>query len=153
CIVLEFFRIDDAVKVAPALALLRRHDASGIKQLRRAPVTDDARQQGTGAHVAAGKTDAGEQERGFGLRCPEAEIAEQRYHRACTDTDAIDGTDNRLRARAHGFYELTGHPRKLEKSIHISAQQRPNDVVDIAAGAEIAAVRAEYDDLDVARAR
>ena len=55
----EFIGADNAIEKAPALALLRCHDAAGIEQLRRAAVADDARQQSAGAHVAAGKARRG----------------------------------------------------------------------------------------------
>ena len=59
---------DDAVEESPALALLRRHGATGEQQLRRASLADDARQHRAGAHVAAGEADAREEERGLRRR-------------------------------------------------------------------------------------
>ena len=98
-----------------------RHDAAGIEQLRRAAVTNDARQQGTGAHIAASEADAGEQKSGFSLRSAETDIAEQRDHGACTDADTVNCSDYRLRTGAHRLYELAGHTRKFEKSLHVAA--------------------------------
>src|SRR6476660_10628143 len=148
----ELVGSDNAIEKAPALALLRCHDTSGIKKLRRAAMADDARQQSAGAHVAASKPNTGEQKCGLGLRRAQTHVAEQGDHRARPHTDAVNRRDDRLRAGAHRLHKLAGHPRKLEKSLHVTAGQRPNNVVNIPAGAEIATVRAKHDDLDIAGA-
>src|SRR5438445_2958432 len=53
---------DDAAEEAPALALLRGHEAAGIEQLGGARLADDARQDRAGAHVAAGQSHLVEEE-------------------------------------------------------------------------------------------
>ena len=60
-------------------------------------------------------------------------------------TAAID----RLAAVEHRLDEVAGHPGEGEQALHVAADQRADDVVDVAAGAEVAAVRAEDDDVDV----
>src|SRR5262245_7913059 len=149
----EFVGGNDAIEKAPALALLRRHDASSIKKLRRAAVADDAWQQGAGAHVAASKPNTSKQKCGLGLRRPEPDVAEQGDHRPRSDAYAVNRRYDGLRAGPHRLHQLTGHPREFQKALHIAARQRPDNVVNVAAGAEVATVRAEHDDLDVVRPR
>ena len=74
CIAFERRGIDQAIVEAPALALRRRHAAAGIEELGGAALADDAGQDRTRAHVAAGEPDAREQERGLGLGRGDADI-------------------------------------------------------------------------------
>ena len=119
------------------------------QQLRGASLADDARQHRAGAHVAAGEADAREEKRGLGLRRAEAQIGEERDHRAGADADAVDGGDDRLRTGAHRLDEIAGHAREGEQPLHVARQQRADDVVHVAARREVAAVRRDDDRLDV----
>ena len=56
-------------------------------------------------------------------------------------TAAID----RLAAAEHRLDEVAGHAGEGEQALHVAADQRADDVVHVAAGAEVAAVRAEDD--------
>src|SRR6185312_4403509 len=116
----------------------RRHDAPGIKKLRRPAMADDARQQSAGTHVAAGKPNTGEQKCGLGLRRAQTDVAEQGDHRAGAHTDAVNRRDDRLRAGAHRLHKLAGHPRKLEESLHVTAGKGPNNVVNTPAEPKLA---------------
>jgi hypothetical protein len=63
---------NDFAEEAPALAFLCRHGTTGVEELGRAPLADQAWQHRAGAHVAAGKADAREKERGLRLGRGEA---------------------------------------------------------------------------------
>src|SRR6185312_14843485 len=58
--------------------------------------------------------------------------------------------DDRLAAVEHRLDEVAGHAGEGEKLLHVHADQRTDDIVDIAAGAEIAAVGQEHHRIDVA---
>jgi hypothetical protein len=133
-----------AVVIAPALALLSAHGAPGIEQLRRAALADDARQHGARAHVAAGKPDAGEQERGLrlrrGKRRSEAMVMIAPAPTATPSTAEMIGLPQPIIA-------LTRSPVmrvKFSRLLHVHFRQRADDVVHIAAGTEVAAVGQEY---------
>ena len=101
----------------------------------------DARQHGAGAHVAAGEADAREEERGLGRRRAEAHVGEERDHRAGADADAVDRGDDRLRRTR--FMAFTRSPVmrvKASRPFMSRVEQRADDVVHVAAGAEVAAV-------------
>ena len=139
------------VEEAPGQSFLRRHRAAGEQQLARAPLPDHPRQQRAGAHVGAGQTDAGEQESRLGLVGSIAQVASQRHHRARTGTDAIDGADDGLRAAAHGFHQIARHACEFQQLGHRHFGQRANDVVHVAARAEVAALARHHHHLDVGR--
>ena len=65
--------------------------------------------------------------------------------------DAVDRSDDRLRAGAHRVDQVAGHARELEQPVAVHFGQRADDLVDVAARAEIAA-RAGHDDA-LARSR
>ena len=140
---------DEAVEEAPGGALVGGHRAAGVEELGGAALADDARQHGAGAHVAAGEADAGEEEGGLRLGRAEAEVGGHGDDGAGADADAVDGGDDRLAAGEHRLDEVAGHPGEGEQALHVAADQRADDVVHVAAGAEVAAVRAEDDDVDV----
>ncbi len=110
---------DQSVEEAPALALFRAHGAAGEQQFRRAALPDHARQHRAGTHVAAGKSHAGKQESGLCLRRAKPHVAKQRNHGTGANADAINGSDDRLRAGAHGFHEIAGHAREFEQTFHV----------------------------------
>src|SRR5262249_3398560 len=142
----ELLSADDAIEKAPPLAFIRRHDTAGIKELRSVAVADDPRQQGASAHIATGQADTRKPERGFGLRRAETNVTEQRDHGAGANTDTVNRPDDRLRTGPHRLNEFAGHAGEFEQPLHVATQQRTDDVVDIAAGTEVAGARAEYDD-------
>ena len=122
----------DAVEESPALALLRRHRATGEQQLGGASLANDARQHRAGAHVAAGEADAREEKGGLGRWRGETQVRSERDHRAGADARAVDRRDDRLRTGAHGLDEIAGHAREGEQPLHVACQQRADDVVHIA---------------------
>src|SRR4051812_24428590 len=128
----------DAVEEAPRLPLLGAHRAAGVEQLRRAALADDARQDGAGAHVAARQPDSHEQKRGLRGGRRVAQVAGHGNDGAGTGTNAFDGGDHRLRAMAHRLHQITGHARELEQLRHRHLRQQPDDLVHIAARAEVA---------------
>ncbi len=139
-----------SVEEAPACASSPHIVRPGVEQLGCAALADDARQQRAGAHVAAGEPDSHEQERGLAARRAEPQIARQREHGARARADAVDGSDDRLRARAHRLDQVAGHSREGEQpGIVASSCRGADDVVHVAAGAEIAAGAGDDDRLDV----
>jgi hypothetical protein len=109
CFGLQGVGFAEAIEEAPAFALLAAHGAAGHQEFAGAALADHARQQGTGAHVAAGQADPGEQEGGFRARGAQAQVGAQRQQGAGAGADAIDGGDDRLRAGAHGLDDVPGH--------------------------------------------
>jgi MFS family permease len=146
------FRLDQPVEEAPALALLRRHGAAGVEELRGAALADDARQDRAGTHVGAGKADAHEQKRGLGPRRADAHVGRHGEDRAGAGADAVHRGDDRLRTGAHRLDQIAGHAREGEKAIGVAVllhlDQRADDFMHVAAGAEIAAGACEDDGLD-----
>ena len=142
---------DQLVEKAPGLAFLRRHGAAGVKQFGGAALADDARQDRARPHVAAGKADAIEQERGLRGGRREAQIRSHGDDGAGAGRDAVDRGDDRLAAMEHGLDQIAGHAREGEQLLCVHGDQRADDLVHVAAGAEIAAVGQEHDGVDVVR--
>ena len=69
--------------------------------------------------------------------------------RAGADAHAIDRRDDRLAAMEHRFDEVAGHTREGEQPLHVHPDERPDDVMHIAAGGKVAAVRGEHDGLHI----
>src|SRR5713101_111616 len=132
-------RRNDTAEEPPALALLRGHEATGIEQLRRPRLPDDARQDRTGAHVAAGKADLVEQERDLGSRSRQADIGRHGDDRARSGADAVDGSYDRLWAGPHRLDEVAGHPGEGGEALGIHLDQRADDLEHIAARRKVAA--------------
>ena len=139
----------EPVVEAPALALLGAHRAPGVEQFGRPALADDARQDGAGAHVAAGKADAREQEGRLGRRRREPDVGGHGDDRARPHRHAVDGRDDRLAAVQHRLDEIARHAREGEQLLHVHGDQRADDVVHIAARAEIAAIGQEHDRMHV----
>jgi hypothetical protein len=91
----------------------------------------------TRPHVAAGQADARKQERGLAARGGVADVGRQRQHGARAHADAIDGRDDRLRARAHGLDYVARHARKGQQRRHGHLGQGPDDVMDVAPGTKV----------------
>ena len=138
-----------AVEKAPAFAFIGAHRAPGVQEFGCAALADDARQQGAGPHVATGQTDAGEQERDFRRRRPQAQVGGHRDDRAGAGANAVDRRDHRLRAMAHRLHQIAGHVGEIHQLRHLHLRQRPDDLVHVAAGAEIAAGAGDDHHLDV----
>ena len=79
--------------------------------------------------------------------------AAQRDHRAGAGADAVDRRDDRLRAAADRLDEVAGHAREGEQLGHRHLRQRPDDLVHVAAGAEVAAGAGDDDGANVLGAR
>ena len=84
-------------------------------------------------------------------RRPETHIRRQCDHRAGAGAHAVDRGDDRLRAVAHRLDEIAGHPGEREQLRRRHLRQRPDDLVDVAARAEVAAGAADHHALHVAR--
>ena len=69
----------------------------------------------------------------------EADVRGHGDDRAGADADAVDRGDDRLRAAAHRLDQVAGHPGEVEQARHRPLGQRADDLVDVAARAEIAA--------------
>jgi hypothetical protein len=138
----------ETVPEAPALAFLRAHGPAGEQQLGGAAMADDPRQHGARTHIGARQADAGEQERRPGLGRRDAEVAGHRQDRARAGADAFHGGDDRLRAGAHGFHQVAGHAGEVEQPALVHAGQRTDDLVHVAARAEVAARAPQHHDLD-----
>ena len=140
---------NQAIEEPPVLALLGRHAAAGEKKLRGPALPNHTREKRTGAHIAAGEANAGEEEGGLRVGCAETEVGGERDHGACTDAHPIHRCDHRLRAGADRLHQIAGHAGKGEQAFHVPLEQRPDDVVDVPAGAEIAAIGRDDHGFDV----
>ena len=147
---LEGAGVDQPVVEAPALAFLGSHRPPRIEKLGGAALADDARQDRAGAHVATRQPDPGEQEGGLGLRRREPDVRRHGDDGARSDGDAIHRGDDRLAAIEDRLDQIAGHPGEGEQLLHRPADQRPDDIVNIAAGTEIAAVGQEHHGVDIA---
>ena len=114
-------------------------------------MADQARQYGAGAHVGARQADAGEQEGGLGVGRGEADVAGHGEDRARPGAHAVDRGDDRLRAGAHRADQIAGHAGELDQPAIVHPGQRADDVVDVAAGAEIAPRAGDDDAFDLRR--
>src|SRR5262245_14245425 len=129
----------EPVEETPTFRLLAAKHAAGIEQFGRAARANEARQDGARPHVAAGQAHAVEEKRHLGARRSQAHVASHGQDRAGAGAYAVDGGDDRLRARAHGLDHLAGHAGEIEKLRRLHLDERLDDLEDVAAGAEIAA--------------
>ena len=144
--------LDDAVVEAPGEALVAGHVAAGEQELGGAAVADQPRQHRAGAHVGAGQADAGEQE-----GCPALRAAPKRMSLAIAriapapaqtpSTAAMIGCGQERIARTRSPVIRVKRSRP-SSSILI---ERTDDLMDVAARAEIAARAAQHDDFHLAR--
>ena len=72
-----------------------------------------------------------------------------RQDRAGAGADAVDRGDDRLRADAHRLDQVAGHAREHQQLGRLQPHQRADDLVHVAARAEVVAGAGEDDDLDV----
>ena len=79
-----------------------------------------------------------------------AQIGGHRDDRAGAGADAVDRGDDRLRASAHRLHQIAGHAGEIEQLGHRHLGERADDLVHVAAGAEVAAGAGDHDGLDVA---
>jgi hypothetical protein len=77
-----------------------------------------------------------------------AHIGRHREDRAGAGADAVHCGDDRLRTGAHRLHQIAGHAREFQQARHVHFDQRSDDLVHVAAGAEIAARAAQHDHLD-----
>jgi len=140
---------DQRVVEAPALGFLAGHRATGEEQLGGASVADDRRQQRASAHVGTGQPHLHEQERHLALRRAVTDVRAAGEHGAGTGADAVDCADDRLRHIAHRAHDVARHARELEQPTHVHLGERTDDLVHVAAGAEVAAGAGEHHCLDL----
>ena len=145
----------DAIVEAPRVRLRRRASCGRCRAARRAALADDARQQRARAHVAAGEADAHEQERDLAPRRAEAQVG----------SPSRGSRPRRRRCRRPRRRSAAGSARiafTRSPVIRVNASrpgvspccvERADDVVHVAAGAEVAAGAGDDDGLDVARVR
>ncbi len=131
--------LDEAVVEAPGRALLGRHGAAREQQLARAPLANQPRQDGAGAHVAAREADAVEQGRHLGARRGKADVGGHGDDRARAGRDAVYRRDDGLAAGAHRLHQLARHRGEPHRPPGVAVEQRADDLVHVAAGAETAA--------------
>ncbi len=136
---------DQLIEEAPALALFRRHGATGKHQLGGPALTDQPRQNGARAHVTTGQADAGEQKCGLRRGCADPKIRHHRDDRAGPRTDAVHRRDHHLRTAANRLDQITRHARERQQLRHGHARQRTDDVVHVAAGREVATGTVDHD--------
>src|SRR5215204_6241485 len=138
-LVLEALRSRKPAEEAPGGALIGRHEAAGVEELRRPALADDAGQDRAGAHVAAGESDLVEQERDLRPWRANADVGGHCDDGAGPGADAVDSGDDRLRRGPHRLDELAGHAREGGQPLRAHLDQRPDDLEHVAAGREIAA--------------
>ena len=146
-------RGSDAVEKTPRESLVRGHDATRVEKLGGAPLPDRARQERTGAHVAPGEADANEQEGGPRGGRADAKIGGKRDHRARAGAYAVHRRHDRLRAMTHRLHQVARHAREILQFRRAHARERSDDVVHVAAGAEVSTGPRDHDGFDVARQR
>ena len=83
----------------------------------------------------------------------EAEVGSEGDDRPRARCGPVDGGDDRQRALSHRLDDRTGHAGELEEAARIRTDQVANDVVDIAARAEAAALPGHDEHRDVATVR
>ena len=81
------------------------------------------------------------------------EVGRQREHRAGAGGDAVDRRDDRERAVAHRLHDGAAHARELEQLAGGHPLQLADDLLDVAAGAEAAALAGEDEHARVAAVR
>jgi hypothetical protein len=125
----QALRCMERVPEPPGETLLGAHGPSGVEELRRAALADDARQHGAGAHVAARKAHTCEQEGASRLRRGKPEVRGHGDDGACADCHPVHRRDYRLAAGQHRLDEVAGHPRKGQEVLHRLSDQRTDDIV------------------------
>lgn len=106
--------------------------------------SDDPGQQVGGAHVAAGEADPGEEEREARGRVGDTEVRGQRENRSGTRRHAVHRRDHREGALPYGPHDLPGHPVEVDQLGGVHGEGGADDLVDIAAGAEAAALSGQH---------
>jgi hypothetical protein len=129
----HLLRRNDTAEEPPALALLRGHEAAGIEQLRSPRLPDDARQDRTRPHVAAGKTDLVEQERDLGASGRQTHVRRHCDDRACAGANPLNRRDDRLRTGPHRLAKVAGHAGEGSEAFGVHLHQRADDLEHIAA--------------------
>ena len=102
---------------------------------------------------APARPDAREQERELRRAREQPEVAREREHRAGAGRDAVDRGDDRQRAVAHRLDDRAAHARELEQLAGGQPLQLADDLLDVAAGAEAAALAGEDEHARVAAVR
>ncbi len=140
---------DDAVGEADAVRLRRVDDVAEEEQLGRAAVADDPRQEEGGAHVGAGEADLREDVAEARALRGDAHVARGGDDGACPHGDAVDGRDDRAATLADRLDEGARHARELEQAARALLEEVGDDPVDVAAGAEPAALAGDDHDARV----
>lgn len=106
------------------------------------PRANDARQDVAGAHVGACEPHAHEEERNLAYGGAQSQIGGHGDDGARARADAVDRRYDRLGCGAHRLHQIAGHTREGKQSPHVVGalqfNQRTDDVVHIATGAEVA---------------
>eukprot|EP01034_Spumella_vulgaris_P031080 gene31080-38410_t len=85
--------------------------------------------------------------------CPQPVIAAIDGICAGAGANAVDGGDHRLRTGAHGFHQVAGHAGEGQQAGHVQFGERADDVVHVAAGAEVLAGAGDDDRLHITGVR
>ena len=89
----------------------------------------------------------------FAVGRQQPEVARQREHRAGAGGDAVDRRDDRERAVAHRLDDRAAHARELEQLAGGQLLELADDLLDVAARAEAAALPGEDEHARVAAVR
>ena len=127
---------------------LRGDEVAQHEELAGVAQADDARQQPGRAHVGAGEPDPGEEEGDLRALRRDPDVARRGDHRAGAGHRAVERRHHRPAAVADGEDEVAGEAGELEQPRGIAREQRADDVLDVAAGAEGAAGAGDDDGAD-----
>ena len=96
-------------------------------------VPNDARQQPGRAHVGARESDLGKEERNLRRLGGHPNVAGSGDDGSRAGDGAVERADDRPAAAPHGENEVAGEARELLQRREVLAEQRPDDVLDVAA--------------------
>src|SRR5437016_11996270 len=94
-------------------------------------------QQISGPHVGPGQTNPGEKEGQARLLGDNTQIGGQGKNSSCPRRHTIESGDDGLIQQAHVLYDGSGHTRELQVTLHVTLEQFTDNLVNIAAGAEV----------------
>ena len=97
---------------------------------------DDPGQEPRRPHVGAGQADTGEEEGDLRALRRDPDVARRRDHGPGAGHRAVERGHDRPAALADGEDEVAGEAGELEQPGRIAREQRADDVLDVAAGAE-----------------
>src|SRR5205807_8718289 len=97
---------------------------------------NNAGQEPSSAHIGPREADLRKEESDLGGFRRNPHVARSRDDRARTGHRAVQSADDGPAAMPHRENEVAGEARELLQRLEIAAEQRTDDVLDVAAGAE-----------------